>query len=126
MFLRKLSILTSLLATSAAALCVAAPSTAEQQDAALYVMPGGFVVGLGSGETAMLSVALELTGDRRWLSGIEQDRVRGVVTRSVAGQSGRRLVSDAGRRALAARLERDIRSAGLPVASVLIPDLAVS
>jgi hypothetical protein len=126
MLFRKLSIMTSLVLAAAAALCVAAPSTAEQTEAALYVMPGGFVVGLDSGDTAMLSVALELGGGRSWLTGLEQQRVRGVVTHAVADAQGRALVSASGRRALAARLHREIRSTGLPVESVLIPDLAVS
>jgi hypothetical protein len=127
--LRKLSITTWLLLASTAALYVAAPSTAEQParvEGALYVMPGGFVVDLDSGRTALMSLALVLTDDRSWLTGREQDRVRGVVTRAVAGASDRRLVSAAGRHALAARLHREIRATGLPVASVLIPDLAVS
>jgi hypothetical protein len=127
--LRKLSIMTSLLLAATAALCVAAPSTAEQSkrvDGELYVMPGGFVVGLDSGQTAMLSVALELGGGRSWLTGLEQQRVRGVVTHAVEDAAGRRLVSAVGRRSLAARLHREIRSTGLPVESVLIPDLAVS
>jgi hypothetical protein len=124
--LRKLAIL---LLVSTAAVCVAAPSTAEQPkrvDGSLYVMPGGFVVGLDSGETAMMSVALVLTDDRSWLTGAEQDRVRGVVDRAVADLSAGRLVSDGGRAVLAERLHREIRSTGLPVVSVLIPDLAVS
>jgi hypothetical protein len=124
--LRKLSIATSLIAAAAAALLVAAPSTAEQSDAALYVLPGGFVVDLDSGQTAMLSVALELGEDRAWLTGVEQARVRRVVTRAVSAESGRRLVTVAGRRALAARLQHGIRAAGLPVDGVLIPDLAVT
>jgi hypothetical protein len=124
--LRKLAIML-LVATVAA--CVAAPSTAEQPtrvDGTPYVMPGGFVVGLDSGETALLSVALMLGDERSWLTGIEQDRVRGVVDRAVGGVSAGRLVSAAGRRELAARLQREIRETGLPVESVLIPDLAVS
>jgi hypothetical protein len=117
------------LLVSTAAACVAAPSTAEQPrrvDGALYVLPGGFVVGLDSGQTAMMSVALVLADERSWLTGREQDRVRGVVTRTVSAVPGRRLVSAAGRRELAARLHWEIRSTGLPVDSVLIPDLAVS
>jgi hypothetical protein len=124
--LRKLAIM---LLVSTVAVCVAAPSTAEQPKrviGALYVMPGGFVVGLDSGETAMMSVALVLGDERSWLTGVEQDRVRGVVGRAVAGVSARRLVSAGGRRDLAERLHREIRSTGLPVESVLIPDLAVS
>jgi hypothetical protein len=124
--LRKLPIV---LLVATVAVCVAAPSTAEQPkrvDGALYVMPGGFVVGLDSGQTALLSVALVLTDQRSWLTGVEQDRVRGVVNRAVGAVSARRLVSADGRRELAARLHREIRSTGLPVASVLIPDLAVS
>jgi hypothetical protein len=124
--LRKLAIM---LLVSTVAVCVAAPSTAEQPkrvDGALYVMPGGFVVGLDSGQTALLSVALVLGDERTWLTGVEQDRVRSVVDRAVGSASARRLVSAGGRRELAERLQREIRSTGLPVESVLIPDLAVS
>jgi hypothetical protein len=121
--LRKLSIV--LLVATAAAFA-AAPSTAEQPRRALYVMPGGFVVGLDSGGTAMVSVALELSHDRSWLTGAEQQRVRGLVDRTVADMAARRLVSAGGRSDLAARLHREIRATGLPVESVLIPDLAVT
>ena len=119
----KLSIL---LLVAAAAGCVAAPSTAEQPRRAVYVIPGGFVVGLDAGGTAMMSVALELSHERAWLTGREQARVRDVVDRAVGKMEARRLVSARGRRALAARLRREIRATGLPVESVLIPDLAVS
>ena len=115
-----------MLLVATAAACVAAPSTAEQPRHAVYVMPGGFVVGLDSGGTAMVSVALELSHRREWLTGVEQLRVRGVVDRAVADMAARRLMSAQGRRDLAARLHRDIRATGLPVESVLIPDLAVS
>jgi len=115
-----------MLLVATAAACVAAPSTAEQPRHAVYVMPGGFVVGLASGETAMVSVALELSHRREWLTGVEQQRVRRVVDRAVADMAARRLTSAQGRRDLAARLHREIRATGLPVESVLIPDLAVS
>jgi hypothetical protein len=120
---RKLAIML-LVATAAA--CVAAPSTAEQPSRAVYVMPGGFVVGLDSGGTAMMSVALELSHQREWLTGVEQERVRGVVDRAVSDMAARHLLSAHGRRDLSARLHREIRATGLPVESVLIPDLAVS
>jgi hypothetical protein len=128
---RKLTIMSSLLLAAVAAACVAAPSTAEQQsrvDGALYVMPGGFAAEVDSGRTVILSVALVLSEEsgREWLTGVEQDRVRTVVDGTVAGASERQLVSAAGRRELASRLHRAIRSTGLPVESVLIPDLAVS
>ena len=91
-------------------------------------MPGGFVAGLDSGRTLMMSVALVLSDEsgRKWLTGIEQDRVRRIVDGTVADIPARRLVTVDGRQALAARLHREIRSTGLPVESVLIPDLAVS
>jgi hypothetical protein len=128
---RRLTILTSLLLTSGVVACLAAPSTAEQQPAhlsgAVYVMPGGFVVTLDSGQTALLSMALVLTGEseREWLTGIEQDRVRRAVTRTLNAVPAGRLLSGAGRQALAARLRRQIAAVGLPVESVLITDLAV-
>jgi hypothetical protein len=111
--------------------CLAAPSTAEQQPAhlsgALYVMPGGFVVALDSGQTALLSMALVLTdeSEREWLTGVEQDRVRRAVTGTLMAVPARRLLSGGGRRAFAARLRRAIAAVGLPVESVLITDLAV-
>jgi hypothetical protein len=128
---RKLTILTSLLLAAGVVACLAAPSTAEQQPAhvsgALYVMPGGFVVTLGSGQTALLSMALVLTdeSERQWLTGVEQDRARRAVTRTLAALPARRLLSDRGREALAARLRMEIGAVGLPVESVLITDLAV-
>lgn len=128
---RRLTILASLLLTSAIVACLAAPSTAEQHPAhlsgALYVMPGGFVAVLESGQTALLSMALVLTdeSEREWLTGSEQDRVRRAVTRTLKAVPARRLLSGAGRRALAARLRRDVAAVGLPVESVLITDLAV-
>ena len=128
---RKLTVLTSLLLTSGVVACLAAPSTAEQQpahlDGALYVLPGGFVVALDSGRTAMLSMALVLSdeSEREWLTGAEQERVRRAVTRTLAAVPARRLLSGAGRAALAARLRQAIGAAGLPVESVLITDLAV-
>jgi len=128
---RKLTTLTSILFASTVAACVAAPSTAEQRkrlDGVLYVVPGGFVVNLQSGHTAMVSVALVLTAEskREWLTGVEQARVGKIVSRVVEGFGGRRLVSARGRRAFASSLEREILSTGLPVESVLIPDLAVN
>jgi hypothetical protein len=128
---RKLTVLTSLLLTSGVVACLAAPSTADQQpahlDGALYVLPGGFVVTLDSGQTAMLSMALVLSdeSEREWLTGAEQERVRRAVTRTLAAVSARRLLSGAARAALAARLRRAIGAADLPVESVLITDLAV-
>jgi hypothetical protein len=128
---RKLTILASLLLTSGVVACLAAPSTAEQQaarvDGALYVMPGGFVATLESGQTAMMSLALLLTdeSEREWLTGVEQARVRRVVTRTLAAIPARRLLADRGREVLAARLRRAIGAVGLPVDSVLITDLAV-
>jgi hypothetical protein len=128
---RKLTILTSLLLASGVVACLAAPSTAEQHPAhvsgALYVMPGGFVVRLGSGQTALLSMALVLTdeSERQWLTGAEQERVRRVVTRALAAIPARRLLSGSGREALAARLRKEIGAVGPPVESVLITDLAV-
>jgi hypothetical protein len=128
---RKLTILTTLLLTSGVVACLAAPSTAEQQtarvDGALYVMPGGFVVTLESGQTAMVSLALLLTDEsgREWLTGIEQARVRRAVNRTLAALPARRLLAATGREALAARLRRAIGAVGLPVESVLITDLAV-
>lgn len=128
---RQLTILTSLLLTAGVVACLAAPSTAEQQPAhvtgALYVMPGGLVVTLDSGRTALLSVALVLTdeSEREWLTGVEQDRVRHAVTRTLKAVPARRLLSGGGRRALASRLRREIAAVGLPVESVLITDLAV-
>jgi hypothetical protein len=128
---RKLTILASLLLTSGVVACLAAPSTAEQQaahvDGTLYVMPGGFVAALESGQTAMLSMALLLSdeSEREWLTGVEQARVRRVVTRTLAGVRARRLLAARGRDALATRLRRAIAAAGLPVDSVLLTDLAV-
>jgi hypothetical protein len=128
---RQLTILTSLLLTSGVVACLAAPSTAEQQPAhvsgALYVLPGGFVVTLESGQTALLSMALVLTdeSEREWLTGVEQDRVRRAVTGTLKAVAATRLLSGGGRRALAARLRREIAAVGLPVESVLITDLAV-
>ena len=52
--------------------------------------------------------------------------MRRIVDGAVAEIPARRLVTAEGRRALASQLHRDIRSTGLPVESVLIPDLAVS
>jgi flagellar basal body-associated protein FliL len=127
---RKLSILVAMLTAATVAVFTTAPSTAEQRPhvaGALYVMPGGFVVELSSGHTAMLSVALVLTdeSEREWLTGLEQDRVRATITDVVAATPGRRLVSAAGRQALAQRLRDAISTTGLPVEAVLIPDLAV-
>jgi hypothetical protein len=128
---RKLTILISLLLTAGVVACLAAPSTAEQQaarvDGALYVMPGGFIVTLESGQTAMMSLALLLTdeSEREWLTGVEQARVRRVVTRRLVAVPARRLRTARGREALAARLRRAIGAVGLPVESVLITDLAV-
>jgi len=128
---RQLTILTSLLLTSGVVACLAAPSTAEQHPAhvsgALYVLPGGFVVGLDSGHTVLLSMALVLSdeSDREWLTGVEQDRVRRAVTATLKAVPARRLLSGDGRTAIAARLRREIAAAGLPVDSVLITDLAV-
>jgi flagellar basal body-associated protein FliL len=128
---RKLSILVAMLIAATVAVFTAAPSTAEQRPqvaGSLYVMPGGFLVDLASGQTAMLSVALVLTAEseRAWLTGLEQERVRSVITDVVAASPARRLVSAAGRRALAQRLRAAITKAGLPVDEVLIPDLAVN
>jgi flagellar basal body-associated protein FliL len=127
---RKLSILVAMLTAATVAVFTAAPSTAEQRPhlaGSLYVMPGGFVVELASGQTAMLSVALVLTdeSEREWLTGIEQERVRSVITDVVAASPGRRLLSAAGRGELAQRLRDAISATGLPVDEVLIPDLAV-
>lgn len=128
---RKLSILTAMLTAATVAVFTAAPSTAEQRPHVAgtpYVMPGGFVVELDSGQTAMLSVALVLTdeSEREWLTGAEQARVRAVITDVVAATPGRRLVTASGRRALAQRLRAAITATGLPVDEVLIPDLAVN
>jgi len=128
---RKLTTMSSMLLAAVAAACVAAPSTAEQPrrvDGALYVMPGGFVADLDSGRTLLMSVALVLSDEsaREWLTGTEQERVRRIVDGAVAEIPARRLVTAEGRLALASQLHRDIRSTGLPVESVLIPDLAVS
>jgi flagellar basal body-associated protein FliL len=128
---RKLSILVAILTAATVAAFTTAPSTAEQRPhvaGSLYVMPGGFVVELDSGQTAMLSVAVVLTdeSERAWLTGVEQDRVRSAITDAVAATPGKRLVSDGGRRALAQRLRDAISATGLPVEEVLIPDLAVN
>jgi hypothetical protein len=127
---RKLTILTAMLAAATGAACVVAPSTAEQRarlSGNPYVLPAGVVVPLDSGQDAMLSVAVVFTAEsgREWMTGAEQARVHRLVTAAVRPMAGRRLVSAAGRRALAARLLRDIRATGLPVEAVLIPDLAV-
>jgi hypothetical protein len=128
---RKLPHLAASLTVATVAAFAAAPSTAEQRPhvaGSLYVMPGGFVVELDSGQTAMLSVALVLTdaSEREWLTGAEQDRVRAAITGVVAATPARRLVDAAGRRALAQRLRAAIGATGLPVEDVLIPDLAVN
>jgi hypothetical protein len=128
--LRNLTILTSMLVASTVAVCVAAPSTAEQRtrvEGALYVMPGGFVIDHDSGQTVLLSLAIVLSEEshREWLTGVEQHRVRVAVNRTVSATPSRHLVVSQGRRALASRLRREIRALGLPVESVLIPDLAV-
>jgi hypothetical protein len=127
---RKLSILTALFLAATAAAFVVAPSTAEQRaqvGGTPYVLPAGVVVPLDSGRTAMLSVAVVFTADsqREWLTGAEQLRVHRLATRTVEGVPARRLVTAAGRRALATRLRDQIRATGLPVEAVLIPDLAV-
>ena len=81
------------------------PEQSSRVDGSLYVMPGGFVAGLDSGQTLMMSVALVLSdgSGRKWLTGMEQDRVRRIVDGTVADIPARRLVTVAGRQALAAR-----------------------
>ena len=64
--------------------------------------------------------------EREWLTGSSRTACARIVDGTVADVPARRLVTADGRRALAARLRREIRSTGLPVESVLIPDLAVS
>jgi hypothetical protein len=127
---RKISILTAMFLTATVAAFVVAPSTAEQRaqvGGTPYVLPAGFVVPLDSGRTAMLSVGVVFTAasERAWLTGAEQARVHALVTDTVEPFPARRLASAGGRRALAARLRDRLRAAGLPVESVLIPDLAV-
>src|SRR4051812_13930872 len=105
---RKISMLTALFLTATAAACVVAPSTAEQRAQVAgtpYVLPAGVVVGLDSGQTAMLSVAVVFTADsrREWLTGAEQLRVHRIVTAAVRGVPARGLVSAAGRRTLETR-----------------------
>ncbi len=127
---RKITILTTMFAAATVAAFVVAPSTAEQRaqlSGTPYVLPAGFVVPLNSGRTAMLSVGVVFTAqsERAWLTGVEQARVHKLVTTTVKAVPARRLVSAAGRRALEAQLAAKLRATGLPVESVLIPDLAV-
>jgi hypothetical protein len=127
---RKISILTAMFLAATTAAFVVAPSTAEQRTQVAgtpYVLPAGFVVPLDSGHTALLSVGVVFTAEsgRAWLTGAEQARVHALVTATVKRVPAPRLVSAAGRRALAAQLAARLRATGLPVESVLITDLAV-
>jgi hypothetical protein len=127
---RKITILTAMFLAATTAAFVVAPSTAEQRTQVAgtpYVLPTGFVVPLDSGQAALLSIGVVFTAasERAWLTGAEQARVHALVTATVKRIPARRLVSDDGRRALAARLAEQLRATGLPVESVLITDLTV-
>jgi hypothetical protein len=127
---RNVTMLTAMFLAATVAAFVVAPSTAEQRtqvSGTPYVLPAGFVVELDSGHTAMLSLAVVFSAHsgRAWLTGAEQARVHALVVAAVEPIPARRLVAAAGRRALAARLRTRLRATGLPVAAVLIPDLAV-
>ena len=127
---RKISILTAMFLAATTAAFVVAPSTAEQRmqvSGTPYALPTGFVVELGSGQVAMLSLAVVFTAEseRAWLTGAEQARVHQLVTAAIKPVPARRLVSSEGRDAVEARLRGELRATGLPVESVLITDLAV-
>jgi len=118
------------------------PVVKQKINGTIYQMPGSFLLNLSDGRYVKLTMALQLapgqsdgasaeaaasaSGEGSVGTLPEEAVIREIVTNTVTGMSGEKLISDAGRKGLKEKILAAVRAqTDIKVESVLIPDFTV-
>jgi flagellar basal body-associated protein FliL len=118
------------------------PVVKQKINGTIYELPGSFLMNLSDGRYVKLTMALQLapgqsdgasaeaaassSGEGAVGTLSEEAVIREIVTNTVTGMSGEKLISDSGRKTLKTKILAAIRAqTDIKVESVLIPDFTV-